>query len=407
MSDMTGDLTALLMTKPVTRIHGRPERNQIDVLEKEVARIVSSTKTTRFPQGNKYGHLVMIVGETAYKNIIGDATFIFTIPTDAGAYDTVTIVDTIASNAAAKAQAEAVHKRRQGEYYKWTAVESAARQLIVGAIDDELLVELVDEWVQYEGHTPAAIIQFLRDHVCLPATTEDQLALQAKLIEPWDQTENLLSYFKKLDLAQDAMKKAHVPCEDTAKAIQAGAQMAASGMFNELQIIEWEEKSHTDKTWANLKTYYSKLYKSKIQYSKSEARRTGFESAQALQQAKDRAVETQLETFMESVSTAHSDEINEIRADNKALTDLTAQFMSQMKTQQKVLDKMAQQLDDSKKLTERPAATDRGPQRERNDRGPQRERHECPTCKIMCFHKKENCPETNEAKRWPGWTTRL
>jgi hypothetical protein len=247
----------------------------------------------------------------------------------------------------------------------------------------------------------------LRDHVCLPATTEDQLALQAKLIEPWDQTENLLSYFKKLDLAQDAMKKAHVPCEDTAKAIQAGAQMAASGMFNELQIIEWEEKSHTDKTWANLKTYHSKLYKSKIQYSKSEARRTGFESAQALQQAKDRAVETQLETFMESVSTAHSDEINEIRADNKALTDLTAQFMSQMKTQQKVLDKMAQQLDDSKKLTERPAATDRGPQRERNDRGPQRERHECPTCKIMCFHKKENCPETNEAKRWPGWTTRL
>jgi hypothetical protein len=37
MSDKTADMTALLLTKSVTRIHGRPERNQIDVLEKEVA----------------------------------------------------------------------------------------------------------------------------------------------------------------------------------------------------------------------------------------------------------------------------------------------------------------------------------------------------------------------------------
>ena len=112
---------------------------------------------------------------------------------------------------------------------------------------------MVDNWVQYEEHTPAKIITFLCDNVCLPATTDDHLALQAKLIETWDQTENLLSYFKKLDLAQEAMVKAHVPCEDTAKAIQAGSQMAASGLYSKLQIIEWEEKSHTNKMLANLK----------------------------------------------------------------------------------------------------------------------------------------------------------
>jgi hypothetical protein len=406
MSDKTADLTALLLTKPVTRIHGRPERTQVDVLEKEVARIVSSAKTTRFPQGNKYGHLVMIVGETKYGNIIADANFTFTKPTDAGAYDTVNIVDNIASNVAAKAQAEAVHKRKQSEYYQWTAVESAARQLIVGAIDPELLVELIDEWVQYEDHTPAEIITFLRDHVCLPATTDDQLALQAKLVEPWDQTENLLSYFKKLDLAQEAMVKAHVPCEDAAKAIQAGAQMAASGLFSEIQVIEWEEKVYTDKTWTNLKTYYTKLYKSKMQYSKSEARRTGFESANAMQKAKDQALESQLEHFMETVTTAHNEEINEIRAENKNLTELTEKFMGQMKTQQRLLDKMAKQLD--AKTTPLGGTTPAGGGDSNKENTPlQRQRKECPTCKIMCFHKKENCPETNEAKRWPGWTTRL
>jgi hypothetical protein len=346
----------------------------------------------------------MIVGETKYGAIINDSTFKFVTPTDTGAYDTVTIVGDVAKSSAAKAQAEAVHKRKQYEYYQWTAVESAARQLIVGAIDEELLVELVDEWVQYEGSTPIEIIQFLRDSVCLPPTTEDQLALQAKLIEPWDQTENLLSYFKKLDLAQEAMVKAHVPCEDTAKAIQAGAQMAASGLFSEVQIIEWEEKSHTDKTWTALKAYYSKLYKSKIQYSKGEARRTGFESVNAMQKAKDQALEIQLDNFMETVSTAHTDELNEIRAENKTLTDLTNTFMGQMKTQQKLLDKMAKQLA-AKQPTGRLQPTSGGGNEENEP--PQRQRKKCPTCKIMCFHKVENCPETNEAKRWPGWTTRL
>ena len=254
--------------------------------------------------------------------------------------------------------------------------------------------------MQYEEHTPADIITFLRDHVCLPATTEDQLALQAKLVEPWDPTENLLSYFKKLDLSQEAVVKAHEPCEDAAKAIQAGAQMAASGLYRELQIIEWEEKSHTDKTWDNLKKYFSKLYKSKIQYSKCEARRTGFDSANAMQQAKDHAIESQLENFMATVTTAHSDEINEIRAENKALTEISERFMSQLKSQQTLLDKMAKQL---KTKTTTPAGTP-----PTNEGEPlQRQRKECPTCKIMCFHKVENCPETNEAKRWPGWTTRL
>jgi hypothetical protein len=92
--------------------------------------------------------------------------------------------------------------------------------------------------------------------------------LQAKLLEPWDQTTNILSYFTKLDKAQVAMVKAHVPCEDASKAIQAAAQMDASNLFSEEQITGWEEKTHTDKTWTNLKTYYTAIYKSKMQYSK-------------------------------------------------------------------------------------------------------------------------------------------
>ena len=80
--------------------------------------------------------------------------------------------------------------------------------------------------------------------------------------------------------------------------------------------------------------------------------------------------------------------------------------MGQMKAQQKLLDKMAKQLD-SKTTTRDNTSSTRGGNPDQENVPPQRQRHECPSFKVMCFHKLENCPETNEAKRWPGWTTRL
>jgi hypothetical protein len=113
MSTTASDVQATLLTKPVTRIHRRPEIADIDTLEKEVARIVAQAKTSLFPEGRKYGHLAMIVGEVAYRNTIGNQTFVYTAPTDPGAYDIANIVGSIATNAVAKSQAEAEHKRHQ------------------------------------------------------------------------------------------------------------------------------------------------------------------------------------------------------------------------------------------------------------------------------------------------------
>jgi hypothetical protein len=70
MSTNASDVQAMLLAKPVTQIHGRPEIHDIDTLEKEVARIVALAKTSLFTQGRKDGHLVMIVGEVAYHNTI-------------------------------------------------------------------------------------------------------------------------------------------------------------------------------------------------------------------------------------------------------------------------------------------------------------------------------------------------
>jgi hypothetical protein len=395
MSTNASDVQAMLLTKPVTRIHGRPEIDDIDTLEKEVARIVAQAKTSLFTQGRKYGHLAMIVGEVAYRNTIGDQTFVYVTPLDPGAYDITNIVGAVATNAAAKSQAEAEHKRHQNEYLLFIAVEGAARQLIVDAIDEELMVEKYDDYIEYEGSTPAELLQFLRDSVCLASTTTDQTTLQAKLLEPWDQTTNILSYFTKLDKAQVAMVKAHVPCADATKAIQAAAQMDASNLFSEEQITAWEEKPHTDKTWTNLKTYFTTIYKSKMQYSKGEARRHGHESVNAMR-AKEKQMGEDLEQFMETMQQTNNNDneaINELKEDQKTFVKLGEQLVEQMKRQQETIDRLTKQV----------AASEQNGRRDRTNR----EKHKCPNCKTMVFHRDANCPEINEAKRWPGWKTAL
>jgi hypothetical protein len=193
MSTRVSDVQAMLLTKPVTRIHGCPEIDDIDTLEKEVARIVAQAKMSLFTQGRKYGHLAMIVGEVAYRNTIGNQSFVYIAPIDPGAYDIMNIVGAVATNAAAKSQAEAEQKRHQVEYLLFIAVKSAARQLIVDAIDEELLVEKYDDYIEYEDSTPTKLLQFIHDSVCLVSTMTDQTTLQAKLLETWDPTTNILS----------------------------------------------------------------------------------------------------------------------------------------------------------------------------------------------------------------------
>ena len=196
--------------------------------------------------------------------------------------------------------------------------------------------------------------------------------------------------------------------------------MTASGIFSERQITEWEEKTHTDKTWPLLKAYFSKIYKSKMQYSKGDARRNGHESVNAMRE-KEKQLEKNLEELMDGVhqhSHNNQAEINAIKEDQKVFVTLGDKLMQQMKAQQGIIEKLSKRLENKEnappgstttqqdtidKLTKRVAEAEK-----RTNRGDkQKQKHDCPNCKQPVYHQPENCPEINEAKRWAGWTTRL
>ena len=50
--------------------------------------------------------------------------------------------------------------------------------------------------------------------------------------------------------------------DNTQKVTQAVKEMYNSHIFDETQIMEWEDKAETDKTWVNCKKFFKDYYQS-------------------------------------------------------------------------------------------------------------------------------------------------
>ena len=67
--------TILAQKERITRIVGDIDADDVDNLEEELGAILVTIKSTHFPQGAKYGHLPVILGQERIRTILGDAGF--------------------------------------------------------------------------------------------------------------------------------------------------------------------------------------------------------------------------------------------------------------------------------------------------------------------------------------------
>ena len=80
----------------MTRILDDITPEAIDDLEEELGAILVKCKSHDFPQGQKYGHLAVILGEDRMQTIYANPTCTYSVPIDQGPYNT-----TITGNASA------------------------------------------------------------------------------------------------------------------------------------------------------------------------------------------------------------------------------------------------------------------------------------------------------------------
>jgi len=246
------DIVAALEPKTVTKVIGQPTNKAIDVLQDELAKIATTIKTTLFQDGNKYGHLAIIVAEDEYRLIINNRVWFYAEPQHPGYYDASIDANTTEHEAKKK---EAEHKEKLRLYQVFLGVEQALREKIVGAVDQQYLAALEEDYVGYTGTTPLLMLEHLRKHCC-KITNKDKTDLADEFQAQWDQTQHITTYFRMLEKVQKKMKRMKLQKDDSELVMQAVKEMYAADIFDEKEMIAWENKTDAQKTWPNAKNVF-------------------------------------------------------------------------------------------------------------------------------------------------------
>ena len=72
------------------------------------------------------------------------------------------------------------------------------------------------------------------------------------------------------------MGERNITTSEEKKVMAAVARMWESEFFTDKNLIKWEKKEAADQTWENVKIYFTELYQSHTQYSKSLVKRSRF-----------------------------------------------------------------------------------------------------------------------------------
>ena len=138
----------------VTKIHGQPTNQDIDILDDELTAIASS-----FPSElgvGLHGHAGGLVKTDADYEIFAPGTP-FVVPANPGVYPLGTIP------AAQRGQREAEHKALQMQFQTCIGVSKRLKDLILQAVDEDFLLELRAEGIAYLNVRPLQMLTHLHD----------------------------------------------------------------------------------------------------------------------------------------------------------------------------------------------------------------------------------------------------
>ena len=120
------------------------------------------------------------------------------------------------------------------------------------------------------------------DHLgqqCLALTARDKKTKMKNVNIPWDRDDDIETYFVKDDKLEEYFQDNYgIECPTSMKITQAEDEMYRSNMFSKEELITWEEKPMSDKTWVHLRTYFKDRCTAAMRYQGDTPHKHGFES---------------------------------------------------------------------------------------------------------------------------------
>ena len=199
------DTRKLVAECAVTKIHGQPTTNDIDLLDDELTAIASS-----FPSelgGGLHGHAGLVKNAADYALFAPGTPF--NVPANPGHYPQGPIP------AVQRAQREAEHKALIVQFQTCIGVSKGLKDLILQVVEEDFLLELRDPVIAYLNVTPLQMLTHLRDRWG-SMDFVDITALLAECDSPWNAAEVPTKYFNRVDKARRQLARANVQVDERA-----------------------------------------------------------------------------------------------------------------------------------------------------------------------------------------------
>ena len=377
----------------ITKITGIITPGSIDELENELGGAFTILKSTHFAQGQRYGHLAIVIPEAKYRVVITDPAWVYAAPADPGAYSAAALAAGV--SAAQRDQIVAQHKVEQRAYADFLGAQEAGKELLLYGVGDDALAPLKKQYINFGDETVQSMILHLRTKTAIKMTTSQKYEYKDTGYKtPWDPTTSISAYFTQLEKFKNSLADRGIATSVEEMTLAAGARMWESEMFTEEQLIAWDNQPDALKSWVALQDFFTAKWLERRQYSQATAKQSRFkDAALAAQELAAAEEEGEASAMMFALlQEQHKSQMDAMAAANQKAMEAMFERMNAIIANGKPVDKE----------NNPPAASNSGSS---SSGGMKRNRKKCPNCGKMVFHKPTACLEleANAGKRWSGW----
>ena len=309
----------------LTKVTGRkPTFDDVERWVEECSDIAARVKTDVFEGGQ--------IPEEEYRLELEDGDWEYAEPSDPGPYHPEIDADT---EEFVKSRLEAEHKRAQEDYKRYEAVKEHLQNEFQECMDEAWIIALRKPRSKYTTRTVKEFLDHLRN-TAAKLTSKQRQQLRERIKFEWDQTKHITEYFTALEEMQLQIEGWLPDTNLDVEVVEtAGAQMRDSGVFDKRFLREWEKKADEEKTWTNLKEYFTEEY-------------------QSIKDLDDEETPRALETLNNIQGERAGQEISEIVRDamvnSEQLQQMSTAFTGATTTMSEVMDRLKAALDEIKVL---------------------------------------------------------
>ena len=164
------------------------------------------------------------------------------------------------------------------------------KQLIVKAYAPCWPEEIEDNILEFTIKSAKEMLDHLVTQ-CLKVTNREKKKLIKNAEFLWLSKVDTTVYFTNIEKEQVKLKAMGINWDDTQKVTQAVEEMYNIHIFYKIQLMEWEDKAETDKTWETRKKMFKDHYQAKKRFGSTHITDHGFESTVNLNEAKNDEME--------------------------------------------------------------------------------------------------------------------